>query len=240
LLGRHEQVLTLPELQTVPAIKQAAAARIGQYPSGLAELDRQVIEQLRAAYFEEVARFADPGARLIIDKQPLNLVEAGLIYRVFPRAKFIFLLRHPADVCLSCFMQNFRSNPATISFLTLENTVNLYDVAMQAWRQFTRLLPLNVYTVRYELLIDQPAEALRRLGDFLDISAGLQVEEDDPPTLPRGIRTPSYHQVAEPINRRGLYRWQRYREQLGEAIEPLYPWMAALGYDQAALRESSE
>lgn len=42
------------------------------------------------------------------------------------------------------------------------------------------------------------------------------------------IATPSYAQVAEPLNHRAGGRWQRYRGQLAPVLAP---WCAAMGYE---------
>ena len=50
-------------------------------------------------------------------------------------------------------------------------------------------------------------------------------------TRDRGrIRTNSYQQVAEPIYRRALGRWQRYRGPLAPYLATLAPHAARWGY----------
>ena len=69
---------------------------------------------------------------------PLNLISAGLIHRVFPSAKFIFLKRHPCDACLSCFMQGFAVNPAMSNFHSLDDATAFYVRAMDLWETVPR------------------------------------------------------------------------------------------------------
>ena len=49
-----------------------------------------------------------PG-QILVDKNPLNMLRLPMIRRLFPNARIILALRHPCDVLLSCYMQNFRS-----------------------------------------------------------------------------------------------------------------------------------
>ena len=71
-------------------------------------------------YFSERSKFLDnKKANIVIDKLPLNIVHVGEIVRFFPKAKFIFALRHPYDSVLSCFMQHFTLNPAMKNFLNI-------------------------------------------------------------------------------------------------------------------------
>lgn len=44
------------------------------------------------------------------------------------------------------------------------------------------------------------------------------------------IKTPSYLQVIEPINSKGLGRWQRYREYFAPALPILQPMLEHWGY----------
>jgi hypothetical protein len=57
------------------------------------------------------------------------------IRMLFPHTRFILSLRHPVDVCLSCFQQDFMLNREMLFFSNLEQTfVSLpgCDVALQA------------------------------------------------------------------------------------------------------------
>jgi len=45
------------------------------------------------------------------------------------------------------------------------------------------------------------------------------------------IKTPSYAQVAEPVNAKAVGRWTWYREQLGPVLPILEPWAARMGYE---------
>ena len=63
--------------------------------------------------FNKHSVVTQPG-KIFIDKLPLNLLEAPLIHRLYPDAKFILVLRHPMDSILSCWMQNFKLNSANV------------------------------------------------------------------------------------------------------------------------------
>ena len=44
------------------------------------------------------------------------------------------------------------------------------------------------------------------------------------------IATPSYAQVIEPVNRKGVDRWRRYREYIEPILPTLKPIMERWGY----------
>ncbi|QDP19747.1 tetratricopeptide repeat-containing sulfotransferase family protein [Sphingomonas xanthus] len=200
-------------------------------------LDEQAIAALRDSYFREADSVAPvPDGALLVDKNPLASLRAPLIHRLFPDARFIFALRHPCDVVLSCFMQNFKINQAMASFLTLDNAARYYDSVMHFWANAREVMPLNVHTIRYEDLVADREPELRRLVDFLGLTWDDQLLEHEDTAAKRGyIRTPSYAQVTEGIYQRASGRWEKYREQLAPVLPILAPWAEAFGYDPIEL-----
>ena len=86
-------------------------------------------EAAARALFRRARRLRPERAgKTVVDKLPLNILGAPLIHRLFPEAKLIFAERHPCDVVLSCFMQNFDLNDAMANFLDLGDAARLYDL----------------------------------------------------------------------------------------------------------------
>src|SRR5262249_39402125 len=151
-------------------------------------------DELRRLYWGLTARYASlqPGQRLV-DKNPLNLLRLPLINRLFPASPIILALRHPCDVILSCYMQNFGSPAFAVLCSTLDRLARGYATAMDFWTHHAALLAPNVMDLRYEdLLADFPGY-VQRIGAFLGL-------EDTAPMLAfhthardKGyIGTPSY------------------------------------------------
>ena len=232
VLDCHDAIQTLEEKP--PTQKMVAAVRNmpDGYPDALANLDATDIGYLRAAYLGSAAEHGagDP-SKLILDKFPLHINQAGLLHRVFPQARFVFALRHPCDVVLSCFMQKFRLNQAMANFCTLADTVALYTRTMDLWEMHRTQLPLNVHTVRYEDLVEDFDTEVRALCDFLQVpwQEGLKRYSERAPDRGR-IDTPSYGQVSKPIYREARYRWERYREHLAPFLPALDPYVERFGY----------
>ncbi len=200
--------------------------------ANLPDMGAPDISRMREAYFAELANRGpvDP-ARLLVDKYPLANLRATFIHRAFPDARFIFALRHPCDVVLSCWMQNFRPTTAMASFLTLESAANMYAATMEHWMRCREALPLKVHTVRYEDLIEDLEGELRPLLDFLELDWDDRLLDYQRTAHERGyIRTPSYSQVTEGLYRRSSGRWEHYRQHMGKAIEILAPWAIRFGY----------
>jgi hypothetical protein len=160
------------------------------------------------------------------------MIRAPLIQRIFPDAKVILTLRHPCDVVLSCFMQNFKVTEAMASFLDLTNASLTYDRIFGYWAKCTELLPLQVHEVRYEAMVADLEAEVRPLLQFLGLSWNNEILDHQRTAVERGyIRTPSYAQVTERLYERASGRWTRYRSQMEHVLPILAPWAERLGYD---------
>ena len=205
---------------------------IAQTLEALPTLPRDQIGMMRAAYFAELrAGGAVAPGKLVIDKFPLMTLRAAYVHRAFPDAKFVFALRHPCDVVLSCFMQNFRVTSAMSSFLTLENAAKFYDAAMAHWERAREILPLDVHTVRYEDMVQDLEGELRPLIAFLGLEWDDALLNHQKTARDRGyIRTPSYAQVTEKIYTRSSGRWEAYAKHMEPVLPILAPWVEKFGY----------
>jgi hypothetical protein len=186
----------------------------------------------RAAYREVLAREARHPARIQVDKYPLASARAPLIHGMFPDAQFLFALRHPCDVVLSCFMTRFRLNWGVSAFLHLDDAVRTYDRVMTVWQRSRARWNLPVHEVRYEELIERPEDVLRGIADFAGVPFDPHMLEHQGTAAARGmISTPSHAQVVQPLYKRAAGRWQRYRGHLEPFFDQLEPWCRAFGYD---------
>ena len=235
ILDAHPRLRAIEEKPLInDLMHEVVALQTGteQLPQTLARLDAGQAASLRQGYFQAAARYVrlEPG-EILVDKLPLNIVRVPLIWRIFPDARFILALRHPCDVCLSCFMHLFGMNPAMANFTTLEDTALLYTEVMGLWQHYAQFLPLHCHRLRYEDMVADPRGETQRLFDFLGLEwdeAVLRFHEHA--RRRKRIDTPSYHQVTEPIYARATNRWKRYRGQLEPVMERLRPFVEAFGY----------
>jgi tetratricopeptide (TPR) repeat protein len=235
ILQTHGEIQVLEEVATVYRLESELRKLFAGYGEGLSQLDTGHVRTLRDVYFSELDDHipVDEQASVIVDKLPLNIVHAGLIQRVFPKAKFLFAQRHPCDAVLSCYMRNFRINEAMINCTDLEGAAKLYDRVMTLWSLYRDMFPLAVHTVRYEALVSDFEGTVTACLSFL----GLEWEEDlrnfMATEINRGrIGTPSYNQVTEDLYVEASGRWQRYRTHLEPVLPGLLSWAERLGYPQ--------
>ena len=232
VLGSRDDVQILEEEPTFAAILDVVRTMPRGYANSVREFDAFDIEYLRRRYFAEVEKHVAPSpSRVLVDKLPFHLAQAGLIHRVFPESKFIFAIRHPCDAILSCLMQNFGDNEAMANFFKLKDAVALYTRTMDLWEAYQRDLPIRVYRLRYEDLVDDLEGESRKLCEFLQLDWQDAMLQFSTKALDRGrITTPSYHQVSRPIYRESRFRWERYRNYLLPYLPALRPYIVRLGY----------
>jgi hypothetical protein len=229
MLDSHPQVYVMEE---VPAIDQAREVRGGLYPDGLADLDPAQLGAARDAYFAVVDAHIPAGFEgLVVDKLPLNTIALGLIHRLFPSAKTVFSLRHPADVVISNFMQNYTPNPITVHFDSLEGAAKLYAQVMGLGLSLRNMLHMDVLEVRYEDLVDDWEPQVRRLLDFAGLPWDDQIRGYLGRTKKQGlIGTPSYAAVVEPVHQKAVGRRHNYATAIASVGPVLKPFIDAFDY----------
>jgi Tfp pilus assembly protein PilF len=234
ILNAHPSIETLEEKPTIFRVEHYLRSRDDGYPASLANLTSDDLELLRGMYFKVVDEHVDrkPGT-VVVDKMPIRTVHAGLIERLFPGSRVLFSVRHPCDVCLSAYMQQFNTSDAFSNFFTLEDTVAIYDKVMTLWRRYVDVLSIDARMIRYEDLVDDFEPSVRRLLSLAGVAWDPGVVDFTDHAKSRGrIATNSYHQVTEPLYQRAKYRWHRYRKHFVPFMDTLRPHIVYLGYEE--------
>lgn len=204
-----------------------------RYPDMLPSLTDGARAELRHAYFADVARvLKDRKRERAVDKNPLNLARAPLVDALFPEARMLFALRHPCDVVLSCYQQNFRAPALAISFDTLLATAQMYDRVMRHFQDYRDRMTTPLHIVRYEDLVADTRGEAERLFAFLGLPWHDDLLRFTERARDKGaISTPSYSQVIEPVNRRAVGKWQAFARHFdGPVMALLEPWLREFGY----------
>ena len=214
---------------------RALPATVGadfRYPEDLDTLPLDAVRRLRATYWRRVAELlgGEAGHCRLLDKLPLNIRHLEFMWRVFPGARVLVVLRDPRDACLSNFMQNYEPNPAMAPFLSLEGTAAAYASVMALWLKARAALPLTYLEVRYEDLVADFDATTRRVVDFLGVAWNQRIRDFHVSTQSRYISTPSFRDVASPVHGRAVARWRRYKEYLDPVLPILEPYVSAFGY----------
>jgi tetratricopeptide (TPR) repeat protein len=202
------------------------------YPEALAELwmgdQRDGLDNLRDYYLQKVSQMAvvEPGATWFTDKMPLNETHLGLIALLFPASPLIHVIRHPLDVMVSAISNHFTHG--FFCATALETAATHYVRIMDLVMHYRAEMALRYLPVRYEAMVEQQAETVRSVLDFVGVPFDencLNFHENR-----RYARTASYAQVTEPLYDRSLYRYRNYRQHLEPVIPILRPTIERLGY----------
>ena len=171
ILAAHGEVLGAGELPYVSQLAARISAQNGDgvpYPEGAARIDAEGARSLAQGYVEHLTALAGDVAR-VTDKAINNFHYLGLIALLFPRARIIHCQRDPLDVCLSCYFQNFSTQPFSHDLEDIGLYYRQYERLMDHWRA---VLPTPMLELRYEDLIGDSEAVSRRMVAFCDLILG--------------------------------------------------------------------
>jgi hypothetical protein len=196
-------------------------------------LDKGGLQTLRDLYLQTRQKYVSrPDSTLIIDKLPLSTINLPVLYRLFPKSRFIFAIRHPLDCLLSCYMQNFGPNDAMSNFYNLDDAAELYVNSMGIWKKSLEYLQLRYHAVRYEDLVENLERESRALLGFLQLHWDSRVlQYHIHARKAEFINTPSYAQVTQPIYSGARYRWKNYTRQLSGTKAKVQSFIEFFGYE---------
>jgi hypothetical protein len=200
-----------------------------------AEDRRRGFEAARERYYGELQRRArKPSAKVFVDKLPLRTAYIKVLEKFFPRRKYIFSIRHPYDVVLSCFQQRFKLNQAMENFRRFEDACALYDQVMQRWFEVFPGPSERVHYVKYDDLVLNFDAEIGKVLAFLRVEWDEAVRNFAAAAERRKVATPSYAKVRAGLDLGVQTRWRNYSFLFEKpAAAPLKPWVEILGYEAA-------
>ncbi|MGW7514066.1 sulfotransferase family protein [Streptomyces sp. NPDC054796] len=99
------------------------------------------------------------GKDVIVDKTPPNTLMWPRLHRAWPRARYLFLLRHPGAIVTSLVNRRDKPDVALIHEEVLEYAERLEEARAA----------LNGHTLTYEDLTAEPEKATREICAYLDL-----------------------------------------------------------------------
>jgi Flp pilus assembly protein TadD len=228
ILAAHPLVHGAGELPDLPKAVSRLPAVMSQtldwqvpgYPLCLEYLNKDYLQAMGDFYLQALAR-ANATAERVVDKNPFNFLNVGLIRVLFPQARIVHCQRHPLDVGISCFTELFElQQDFTTDFTSFAHYYAHYHALMRHWRE---VLGITFFDLSYESLILEPEKTTRSLLEFCGLpwnEACLQFQQTD-----RAVLTPSKWQVRQPLYHSSIGRWRHYEAH----IEPLRVALQAQG-----------
>jgi hypothetical protein len=234
-LSAHPKIAAgdeLPLIHEITAIMPRMLASPLGYPEALAELwmgdQREGLDNLRDYYLQKVRQMGvmRKGATRFTDKMPLNETHLGLIALLFPEAPMIHVLRHPLDIMVSAFSNQFTHG--YFCAYALETAALHYVRVMDLVHHYRGEMTLRYLPIRYEDIVGDLQKSVRAMLAFIG-------EDFDKACLTshknrRYARTASYAQVAEQLYDRSVCRYRHYRRHLEPVLPILQPVIERLGY----------
>lgn len=104
------------------------------------------------------------GKPLFLDKTPANALVLPFIAKLYPRARYVVLTRHPAAIWSSYANSFFDGD--YVAARKFNPVLNRYVPAMA---RFLRDRPVPMVHVAYENLVQRPEEEMRRVFAFLEL-----------------------------------------------------------------------
>ncbi len=210
IIASHPQVAGAGELQFWGILEY----KYQDWVCGRAS-DPGVGADLARTYLDELSRHSSDAAR-VVDKTPANVDYLGIIHRVLPNARFIYMRRDPVDTCLSCYFQNF-INAASFA-MDLQDLAHYYREQHRLVAHWRSVLPKEAFLeVPYEELVADQENWSRRVLEFIGL-------EWDPKVLEfyktdRAVLTASHWQVRQKVYTSSIGRSKHYQKYVGPLLK---------------------
>lgn len=214
MMAAHSQIRPRGERPVVSDVAARLGRKWTQRPSFVTQEPQIVLEDLRWGreyYLRHSSPVVQPVTRYT-EKSPANFLYVGLIQALLPGANIIHLRRHPLDVGLACYRQQFLTGLYWSCDLgDFARYYRAYDKLMRYWHN--TLSSDAILDIRYEELAKHPEATLKRIFAYCNLDyerACLEFYRH-----PFTVTTASMAQVRQPISTRNIGHWRRYRKHLG-------------------------
>lgn len=214
-LDSHPDVSCGPELRFLAPIaslstnmRQSVGGLLAaHYGVSQAALDEQFATIIRS-FLEPIRRRS--GKRVVGEKTPANALHFAELSRLFPRARFLQIVRDGRDVVSSLLTMDWTDHR---SGARLDMTSNAADAA-GAWVRHVRsgrlAAPDRYLEIRYESLVRRPEYVLRAVFDFIGVPWSDRVLDFAVNrSLAEGRNESSAAAVRRGINAGSISRWKR-------------------------------
>lgn len=233
LMKQHPKIRMLKDHPGFERVAFAIDSQFGGYPFGIDALDSTQRDTLREQYRASLENdgIQRKGDIVVMDAMSTRTVHAACIHRLFPRAKFLFSLRHPCDVILGNYMQNAPADETSVHFNSLAETARIYGRVMHIWKASADSMPLPVHFSKYEKLVSDKERSLQEVCRFLDLpwTDGMLATQGS-------SKKPTRKKESAEIRITGesavdtIHRWTHYRDRLAPYLDKIKPYADYFSY----------
>jgi len=239
ILDSHPSIRTLEEIGSLAEPDTLLRRYLANHP-GMETVPPEMVMRMRAAYYDSLNASVEVGtARFFIDKMPIMSSRATYLKNLFGNKRYIFSIRHPYDVVLSCYKQAFGTNLAMDCFTSFEESCRTYDFVMQLWFSNFDLGSEEVCYVKYDDLCNKFDEEVTRVLNFIGVDWDPSVRDFAENAKMRAQKTPSYGKVKLGNTIGVQSSWRKY-QFLFEKPEArlLDKWVTFFGYEGLSINDA--
>lgn len=233
VLDTQDDLLVLSE-RNILSLTASSMSKFGKkYPKDLTRLSDSESDILRNRYHEIIVKeqgYKIPDSGIIIEKGPHFTEQVPFIKALFPRSKLIVTIRHPLDVCLSCFQQNFVMSVYNSHLIGFEDIVNRYVQVFGLLERYEAELGIELFYVRYEDLIDDFESQMEKVFSHIGIVPNKSYLEFHKHAEEKFVNSASRGQTNQPIYQSSKYKWKKYADQLAPYMDDLKPFIKKFSY----------
>jgi tetratricopeptide (TPR) repeat protein len=219
-LASHTKIHSIGESKIIGMLLGDLCTQKGEVlPHGTHLMDEQQQSLLRDKYLSTISQGISDSVSHVVNKQLENYFFLGLIATIFPNAKIIHTKRHPLDISLSCYFQNFQAVSETGWSFRLETIGDYYKNYNEIMQHWHKVLPIPILDVQYEMMVSDFEGTTRKILEFCEIEWEQNIL--DFYDQKRIVKTGSLMQVREPIYTRSVARWKKYSNHLSPLVKTL-------------------
>ena len=219
ILSSHTNVFGADEVNFIPKLinKYFNQEKVNLFLQGIFDFDVSILKKMGDEYINLMKSVSNNSERFT-DKLPANFLNVGLIKLILPKSKIIHCQRNPKDNIFSIFKNYFPGNKITFAS-NLKETVEYYNLYFDLMKFWNVQLPNFIFNVKYEDLIHDTEEQIKKLLIFCDLKWEencLNFHENK-----RAIKTASDTQVRSKIYNSSINFWKNYEKYLNNYYEKL-------------------
>lgn len=239
ILDAHPEIVSADELAVFPRvivsrILEKCAGKMDYFDAAAVDqLPRNFLKRQSRDYFRSLeAAMNEPiNGRVLIDKNPSNTAQVPILAKVLPSSRILYAMRDPRDVVISSLFCWLDLNTVSSHFLTTEDTVKRVVKEHDSWQRIKRLLPEGRWCeTRYENTIQNPMAESCRILDWLNLTWNDSVKDYRSMAERRGVSSPTYAEVTQPVYQGAVGRWKNYSKVLEGYEEAFEPILEVLDY----------
>lgn len=241
ILDAHPEVVSADELSAftsyiLPGLLKGKRDREGFFdattldklpPIRLRNEEKRYLRYLQDAINEPINQ------RILVDKNPSVTFMIPVHQIVWPQNRILYALRDPRDIAISCFFRWLPTNSMSVRFLSLEDTCKRTAEELQCWMKLRKMLPEESWhETRYEDTIANYQDESRKVLEWMGLAWNESISNYRNHMEKRGVNSPTYEAVTQPIYKNALGRWKNYAAYLDNScMDQLQEVIDAFDYD---------